>query len=272
MKTSRFLLTLGLAGLAYAPTVSAKFLSDLVPGVPRNPTATEATVVPPSATGGSVTTPSPVALPAGTLTRAEFTRMIVERLYPEGEINHCYWDIASTLPPSFTLLYTDVPATSSYGNVLCVALRDGLARGYKDGSFRPNDAITFAEAAKVISRAYVLAPYADNERTAWYVPHVVALTARMVVPTSVVTFRDTMTVEEVEGILSRLDEDITWEPSRSYDDLVRASQPRPVTTPSTNSAPITPMTNSAIKPKDSSASSEPAKKEEEKDAPWYKIF
>lgn len=275
MKPSRFLLTLGLLGIAYAPAVSAKFIEDIIPST--NYTTPSPAAIPPAATGGSITTTAPVA-PTGTLTRAEFTQMIVSRLYPQAEIDRCYWDIASTLPPTFTLLYTDVPASSPYGKALCIAMRDGLARGYKDGSFRPNDVIRFSEASKIISRAYVLAPYAESTTTgAWFSQYAFALANRNAVPMTVTTFQHAMTAAETEEILKRLAGSITWEPARTYTEIEQASRPRAASMTTVSSTtesrtPIKTTSDASVKPNTSSSSSSAKKEENGSESPWYKLF
>src|SRR4051812_35763169 len=42
------------------------------------------------------------------LTRAEFTALVVEKLYTQNELDRCFWSIASNRPPHFTLVFTDV--------------------------------------------------------------------------------------------------------------------------------------------------------------------
>lgn len=159
------------------------------------------------------------------LTRAEFVTMIVDEQYAQWEIDRCFWDIASDLPPTFELVFTDVPVTNIYAKHICIAMRDGIVKGYRDGSFKPEQSINMAEASKILSRAYALAPFAEMDTTgSWFSPYLYALTVRNAVPASITSIRQELTAGELMEILTRLKNGITWEPSRSFDDFM----PRPV--------------------------------------------
>ena len=91
-----------------------------------------------------------------------------------------------------------------------------------DGSFRPDQLITFAEASAILSRAYVLAPYADmNTKMAWYMPHAEALAARNVIPLTIKGFGHLVTDTETREMLDRLAEQITWKPSLTLEEVKR---------------------------------------------------
>jgi hypothetical protein len=124
-----------------------------------------------------------IPFPAGEteLTRGMFTALVVSRLYDPTTIDRCYWDIGFPLPPRFSLVFRDVPIDHPHAKHLCVAMRDGLIRGFGDGTFRPDLPITQAEAAKILARSHGLTPYADAETHAvWHTPYVQALRARQV--------------------------------------------------------------------------------------------
>lgn len=165
---------------------------------------------------------APIELePTATLTRRAFTALLVEKLYTQVQIDTCFWDIASSLPPNFTLVYTDVHVNDAYAKHICVALRDGLAKGYADGSFRPDRPINFAESAKMISKAMSLAPYADaDQRSVWYRRHVQALADRHAIPLSITKVDQIVTVAEANEIVGRLVNNMSALPSRTYDELI----------------------------------------------------
>jgi inhibitor of cysteine peptidase len=50
-----------------------------------------------------------------------------------------------------SLVFSDVPQDEWYTDIICNARKSGIIQGYEDGSFRPNDPISFAEAAKIIA-------------------------------------------------------------------------------------------------------------------------
>jgi len=141
-------------------------------------------------------------------TRAGFVSMIVHRLYNQTTIDTCYWDIASELPPSFTLVFTDVPTDHRYAHEICVAMRDGVIRGYGDGSFRPDAPVTFGEAAKMISRAYGLHDWPDVavlSSNPWFDFYVQTLEENGAIPSSVKSFDQRMSRDTMGAILDRLD-------------------------------------------------------------------
>ncbi len=78
------------------------------------------------------------------INRAEFTKIIIESLYAEGEFatyanNSCF---------------TDVRANEWYTKYVCFAKQGGIINGHPDGSFKPADTINYVEALKIILEAY----------------------------------------------------------------------------------------------------------------------
>gem|GEM_PF-2756746 len=75
--------------------------------------------------------------------------------------------------------FKDVPAGEWYGPYIKVALDNKIVKGYSDGSFRPNNYITRAEALKVLfETAKVTLPttvnltFSDIINSGWYAPYV----------------------------------------------------------------------------------------------------
>lgn len=79
--------------------------------------------------------------PSVTVTRAEFTTMVVRALGG--------YDASRNYGPSFE----DVDSERWYANYIAYAKRHGIVGGYPDGSFRPEKTITRAEAARVLASA-----------------------------------------------------------------------------------------------------------------------
>lgn len=201
-------------------------------------------------------------------TRAGFVSMIVHRLYNDVTIDTCYWSLASELPPDFTLVFTDVPTTHRYGKEICVAMQNGIIRGYGDGSFRPDAPVTFAEASKMISRAYALHPWPDVAAATsnpWFDVYVRTLDARGAIPDVVKTFDQRMTRAVVGEILDRLDGDITNRNSTPLSalqaDWTRRYAPRRAATTvraSTTRSSGAPASQGSSKPAAAATSSAPA--------------
>lgn len=187
------------------------------------------------------------------LSRAEFTALIVEKMYNQAELDRCFWDIASKFPPGFSLVFTDVNVNDRFAKQICVAMRDGIVRGYVDGSFRPDRPVNAAESAKILSRAYSLAPYAHLDTVApWYEAHVKALASRNAIPESITRLDQQVNGAQAQEMLARLAEGITTRPARRYEDLM----PKPVVKPKPAAASTPKPTVSA--PKSSAATSNAA--------------
>ena len=198
--------------------------------------------------------------PAAPVTRAEFTAMLVRKEYPQADIDGCYWDITSVWPPRFELLFRDVPVDHPYAPEICVAMRDGLVRGYGNDVFRPESPLTFADAAKVSARAYGLTPWADPSTPKhWFDTYVNALARRNAIPLSVQSIEERLTGDEAREILNRLSEDDRTKPSREAEQLIsdwekKYEAPKPVVR-----APARPATGPAALPSSSRGSSSSAK-------------
>lgn len=288
MKLSLRLLGLSLVFLAQVPGASARFVDDFV--FPSQSSTSSASSIQTSSVSSMesrsvssssasadfrvkiVPQPKPTreqqqameaVLPE---TRAGFVSMIVHRLYNQTTIDTCYWDIASELPPSFTLVFTDVPTDHPYAHEICVAMRDGIIRGYGDGSFRPNEKVTFGEAAKMISRAYGLHPWPDVavlSSNPWFDFYVQTLEENGAIPSSVKSFDQRMSRDTMASILDRLDGHSTSTDKTTLSDLrkdweSRYKRPQPVSRPAaTGSA----SSKAASKTSSSKAASQAASSE-----------
>lgn len=180
----------------------------------------------------SEATYTPIAVPSmqveATMTRSQAVAMVVAVQYSQEDLDTCFRSISPNFDGDFHLLFRDVSIEHPHAKFLCIALRDGLIHGYADGSFRPDDAITFAEAAVITSRGFVLAPFAHLETLApWYAPHVFQLAARGSVPPSIHSLMQFPNVADIQEMIRRLQTGETWLPARSYDELAgSASTPR----------------------------------------------
>lgn len=169
------------------------------------------------------------------MTRAEFTAMLVRSRYTKASIDWCYWDITSVWPPKFELLFRDVSVDHAFAPEICVAMRDGLVRGYGNDVFRPDAQITFADAAKLIARSEGLTPYVDSSKPKyWFNPYVEALASRNAIPMSVEKLEEHITGGEAMEIMDRLASDDRSKSSRTAAELITAwertyaPRPRPV--------------------------------------------
>ncbi len=96
-----------------------------------------------------------------TINRAELAKVLVAAQYPQGEINDCQGHIRS--------LFTDTPQKAWYTPYICTAFRNNIVSGYPDVSFRPANAISYAEAAKMIKETFdVAGPPEGSQCTSAY--------------------------------------------------------------------------------------------------------
>ncbi|HRH94127.1 MAG TPA: S-layer homology domain-containing protein [Candidatus Peribacteria bacterium] len=161
----------------------------------------------------------PMIIPDGVVTRAELVKMVVDQLYPAAKNDACF----KTLSPSdYWLLFSDVSIKESYAPSLCFAMKTGIIRGYADGTFRPDRPVNFAEASKILSRAFDLSPeiYGSHDGP-WYRASVMALEEHAAIPGSVTGFSHPMTGVEVYDIVNRLATRDVTRPSVSYGELQR---------------------------------------------------
>jgi len=85
--------------------------------------------------------------PYGTITRAQFTKMAV--------------NFFETTAEEYKGYYPDVPENAWFAGYVEAATRVGLIEGFEDGTFRPNDEITRAQACLIINRALDRVPHED---------------------------------------------------------------------------------------------------------------
>ncbi len=157
------------------------------------------------------------------VTRAQFTAMFVRTNYTQASIDSCYSDITSVWPPRFELLFRDVPVDHPYAPEVCVAMREGLVRGYGNDVFRPDATVSFADAAKIVARAEGLTPWADPSTPKhWFDPYVNALARRNAIPMSVEAIDERLTGAQAQDIITRLATDDRTQASRTSDELISA--------------------------------------------------
>lgn len=128
------------------------------------------------------------------LNRAELVKIMVEAQYTEKEINDCWED--KDLKDWKTMHFPDVKMSDWFAKYVCVAVEKGILDGYPDGTFKPTEAVNFAEAAKIISNAVGLKS-SNQSGDEWFKPFIRALATRNGVPQSVRSFPKNITRGEM---------------------------------------------------------------------------
>ena len=123
--------------------------------------------------------------PESPLTRLEFLVAVVGQAYPDDINADCADKIAPSVPATYTHYFRDVPRNVPYGIYVCIGMFTGIVNGHDDGTFRPFEQITLAEAAKIISKAYGTTPAPSirpNPSIPWYEPYWYALARDKALP------------------------------------------------------------------------------------------
>ncbi len=87
---------------------------------------------------------------------------------------------------------------------VCAATEMKIINGYPDGTFRPNDAVTLAEAATMMDRGFLLEGQARSSGPFWYKEGVADLLRRGAIPNSVTNIHQKLNRGEVMEILYRI--------------------------------------------------------------------
>lgn len=101
--------------------------------------------------------------PHDTVNRAEFLKMVFASRGTQNAVQDA--------------CFTDVPIDAWYAPFVCAAERRGIAKGYPDRSFKPEQEVNWAEAIALIARAY---GWDVQERSGerWYEPFIETLDRR----------------------------------------------------------------------------------------------
>lgn len=132
------------------------------------------------------------------INRAELTKIIVGALFtPEGK--NCFPDVHEEW----------------FAPYVCSAKVHGIIGGYPDGSFRPAQNISFAEAAKIIVVAFGRETSGDSN--VWYEGYVRSLGNVSAIPDSINRFDELITRGEMAEMIYRLHAKVTTKASTNYE-------------------------------------------------------
>jgi polyhydroxybutyrate depolymerase len=105
--------------------------------------------------------------PRATVNRAEFLKIVFAAKESEGGVAES--------------CFTDVPQDAWFAPYVCAAKRRGIAEGYADGTFKPEQEVNWAEAIALVSRTYGW-DVDEREGERWYEPFVETFDRRDVLP------------------------------------------------------------------------------------------
>jgi hypothetical protein len=121
--------------------------------------------------------------PDSNINRAEFTKIIMGAVMPTSVSGtYCFPDIRNEW----------------FAPYVCGAKKKGIIKGYPDGSFKPGQNISFAEAAKIIISAFGETVESDE---IWYKPYVDRMGQKKAIPGSITTFDKNISRGEMAEII-----------------------------------------------------------------------
>jgi len=129
--------------------------------------------------------------PENAINRAEFTKILMSVLYPDAYINDCIKNLPISddlVIPQFS--FPDVPYDAWFAKSICSAWSNGIASGYPNGRFYPEEGVNFVEAAKMLSLGFGLTgielpELGRSDNLKWYTPYVEFLAAERAIPASI---------------------------------------------------------------------------------------
>ncbi|MBP9850393.1 MAG: beta-propeller domain-containing protein [Candidatus Peribacteraceae bacterium] len=137
--------------------------------------------------------------PKSGINRAEFLKILLES---RGEIamdgKNCFPDVADQW----------------FARYVCAAKDEGIVTGYPDGSFKPDQAINFVEASKMLALAYQ--QQISQEGSDWYEGYALALESSKAIPPTVATLDAPLNRGEMAEMMWRLSEEKTDQPTKGY--------------------------------------------------------
>lgn len=135
------------------------------------------------------------------INRAEFIKIVMEALNENNEEKECFPDVHNEW----------------FAAYVCGAQKKGIIEGYPDGTFRPDQTISFVEASKIITRAFNLQE--TPEASSWYAPFVLALEKLNAIPSDITNLSQPITRGQMSEIIFRIHSHTTNLPSKSFVEL-----------------------------------------------------
>jgi hypothetical protein len=140
------------------------------------------------------------------ITRSDFAHMLARATLDAAEIRDCTEETVTRSGPSWQ--YTDTDYGAYFGDALCALQHRNLFGGFGDGTFLPEDGVTFAEASRSLSLAFglsqVAVPVIAPDDWKMLLPYITPLSAAKVIPVSVRGPEYPVTRGEVLTMIHRL--------------------------------------------------------------------
>ncbi len=146
--------------------------------------------------------------PKSKINRAEFLKIVMEASGKKPEGKDCYKDVKEAW----------------YSGYVCAATKLKLVKGYDGGMFKPEQPISFAEAAKIIVNTLGVKMedgVGEEAGDAWYKGYVNALEKKEAIPDDIATFGYNVTRGQMAEMVWRVKESPSYVQAIGYDTLKR---------------------------------------------------
>lgn len=116
------------------------------------------------------------------ISRAEFVRMVMQEKGIRTDGGHCFTDVTN----------------QSYAGYVCAAKQRGIVTGKADGSFWPDQSISFIEAAAIVVRAEQSGVHNGNP---WYAPYLEKVSDWDAIPSGVYNILDAISSSQAQQMI-----------------------------------------------------------------------
>ncbi len=130
--------------------------------------------------------------PEDLVNRAEFAKIILQAA-PELNIN-------DSCEPKLSL--NDIFASQWFYPFVCTLVNEDVINGYPDGTFKAEHKINMAEASKIIHLVFFDDALESHET--WYIPYIVSLNSKLVIPNSITSHDHFVSRSELVEIIYRI--------------------------------------------------------------------
>ena len=125
--------------------------------------------------------------PEFAISRADFAHMLGRAALDSAEIRDCTKKTTEYAGESWK--FSDADYSDYYGDMLCALQKKDIFGGFADGTFLPDEGVTFAEAARSLTLAFHLSqvaiPVLEPDDWKMLLPYITPLSAAKVIPVSV---------------------------------------------------------------------------------------
>ncbi len=167
------------------------------------------------------------------ISRQDVVVSVVRDVYKNDIRPDCFDRISGNLPATFSHLFTDVSLSNAQAKEICVGMFVSLVEGQRDGSFVPQASANLVDVAKVVTKAYGIAPLPSlriQSGIPWHEPFWFALAKRNAIPETVKSRNSMLTRGEFAEILYRIKDERPTQGFRYQPTMVKdLAQGSPVT-------------------------------------------